>query len=254
LPLEPASDEVEKWRRILGVRFFVGSAREAVSLGLRGGLMVMPAAPLLVTSVNDRATQTALLESDVALPDSGLMVLYWNLVRRDNIPRVSGLEYLSLLLEEQSLRLPGAILWVMPNEAATRRNADWLKERGFPVSPEDFYCAPLYPAGPIADPALLQILEKRRPAHVIMAIGGGVQERLGYYLKQSASYRAGIHCAGAAIGFLNGDQVRIPTWGDRFFLGWLFRCFRSPATFIPRYWNARKLVSLIRRFGDRLPE
>ena len=33
------------FQRILGIRFFVNSAEEAVQIGLRGGLVVVPAAP-----------------------------------------------------------------------------------------------------------------------------------------------------------------------------------------------------------------
>lgn len=244
----------DHWRQILGVRFFTGSADEAVKLGSRGGLVVVPSAPVLVNAADDPATQSALLGSDLAITDSGLMVLYWKLTRRERLPRVSGLEYLKLLLLQPALRSPGAIFWIMPNEKAIRRNADWLAGQGFAVSPEDFYLAPIYPRGPIEDAALHEIVEIRKPAHIVMGIGGGVQERLGHYLKLRLSYRPAIHCTGAAIGFLNGDQVRIPDWGDRFFLGWLFRCLRSPATFIPRYWNARKLVSLLWRFGEQLPQ
>lgn len=243
-----------RWRQILGLRFFTGSAAEAVSVGIRGGLVVVPSAPVLVNAVHDPATQAALLNSDLAITDSGLMILYWNLTRREKIPRVSGLEYLRLILAEPALHKPGAILWVMPNDGAIQRNGTWLETQGFPVSPSDFYLAPLYPSGSIVDAGLLKIVEERKPAHIVMGIGGGVQERLGHYLKANASYRPAIHCTGAAIGFLNGDQVRIPTWGDRYFLGWLFRCVRSPATFIPRYWNARKLIALLWRYGERLPE
>ncbi len=214
----------------------------------------MPSAPVLVNAAEDPATRAALLESDLAITDSGLMILYWNLTRRERLRRVSGLEYLKLLLQAPALREPGAILWVMPHPAAIERNRRWLAAQGFPVGAEDFYLAPLYPQGSIIDPALLEIVNARKPAHIIMAIGGNVQERLGLYLKRNASYRPAIHGTGAAIGFLNGDQVRIPAWADRFFLGWLFRCLRSPATFIPRYWNARKLVALLWRFGDRLPQ
>ncbi len=244
----------EDFRQILGVRFYVGTASGVVALGMRGGLVVVPSAPVLVNAVDDPATQAALLAGDLAITDSGLMVLYWNLTRGGRIPRVSGLEYLKLLLLEPSLRAAGAVLWVMPNETAIQRNQAWLESQGFVVTPEDFYLAPLYPPGPVEDAALLKLVEARKPAHIIMAIGGGVQERLGHSLKRQASYRPGIHCTGAAIGFLNGDQVRIPAWGDRFFLGWLFRCFRSPGTFIPRYWNARKLIALLWRFGERLPQ
>lgn len=246
-------DDGDCWRRILGVRFFTGTAAGAVARGMRGGLVVVPSAPVLVNAAEDPATQAALLESDLAITDSGLMVLYWNITRRERLRRISGLEYLRLLLQEPPLREPGAILWVMPNPAAIARNARWLAQQGFPVSPDDFYLAPQYPTGPIVDRVLLDLVNARRPAHVIMAIGGNVQERLGLYLKQHASYRPAIHGTGAAIGFLNGDQVRIPGWADRFFLGWLFRCLRSPARFIPRYWNARRLVALLGRFGDRQP-
>ena len=69
--------EDKRYRQILGVRFFTGSTEEAVVLGLRGGLVVVPAAPLLVSAAEDPATQAALVESDLALTDSGLMVLLW---------------------------------------------------------------------------------------------------------------------------------------------------------------------------------
>ena len=249
---QPPADA--RWRQILGVRFYAASAPETVALGMQGGLVVVPSAPVLVNAVDDPATQSALTASDLAITDSGLMILYWNLTRREHLRRVSGLEYLKLLLQEPALRRPGALLWVMPNQGSIDRNAAWLREQGFPVSMEEFYLAPLYPKGPVIDASLLQIVQAKTPAHIIMAIGGGVQERLGHYLKTHASYRPAIHCTGAAIGFLNGDQVRIPAWGDRFFLGWLFRCVRSPAAFIPRYWNARKLVALLWRFGERLPQ
>ncbi len=85
-------------------------------------------------------------------------------------------------------------------------------------------------------------------------LGGGTQERLGLYLKQHLAYRPAIHCIGAAIAFLSGDQVDIPVWGDRFYLGWLFRCLSDPKRFVPRYWGARKLIALMWRYRDRLPE
>jgi UDP-N-acetyl-D-mannosaminuronic acid transferase (WecB/TagA/CpsF family) len=74
------------------------------------------------------------------------------------------------------------------------------------------------------------------------------------YLKQHLTYMPAIHCIGAAIAFLSGDQVMIPVWGDRFYLGWLLRCRSDPKRFIPRYWGARKLIALIWRYRDRLPD
>jgi UDP-N-acetyl-D-mannosaminuronic acid transferase (WecB/TagA/CpsF family) len=62
-----------------------------------------------------------------------------------------------------------------------------------------------------------------------------------------------IHCIGAAIAFLSGDQVNIPAWADKYFLGWAFRSFSEPRRYIPRYWQARKLLGLMLRNRSNLP-
>jgi UDP-N-acetyl-D-mannosaminuronic acid transferase (WecB/TagA/CpsF family) len=215
--------ETGNFRTILGVRFFAGTAPEAVQLGLRGGLVVAPSAPVLVTMAEEAGTRAALQRSRLALTDSGLMVLLWNLLQRDRVVRVSGLEYLVRLLEEPELREPGAMFWIMPHEKALARCLAWLRERGYPVGREQFYLAPLYPAGELRDEALL------------------------------GAIAPGIHCIGAAIGFLSGDQVHIPMWADRWRLGWLFRFLSAPLQFAPRYWKARRLVGLMLRYGAQAP-
>jgi UDP-N-acetyl-D-mannosaminuronic acid transferase (WecB/TagA/CpsF family) len=105
----------------------------------------------------------------------------------------------------------------------------------------------------IEDVRLLDMLERLRPQHVIVTVGGGTQERLGLYLKRRQTYRPAIHCIGAAIAFLSGDQVKIPMWADKIYLGWLFRSVSEPARYVPRYWGARKLLALMRRSRERLP-
>ena len=72
-------------------------------------------------------------------------------------------------------------------------------------------------------------------------------------LKRECDFRPSIHCIGAAIGFLTGNQVRIPGWADRLFLGWLFRCLSEPGKFVPRYWKACKLVPLMIRYRAEPP-
>ena len=114
------------FRVILGIRFFVGQPGDAVRAGLDGGLVVAPAAPLLSTLARDGATREALLASDLALTDSGLMVLLWNLLKFDRVRRVSGYEYLMLLLREPELRPPGALFWIMPDAAASRLHVSAL--------------------------------------------------------------------------------------------------------------------------------
>jgi UDP-N-acetyl-D-mannosaminuronic acid transferase (WecB/TagA/CpsF family) len=243
----------EDFRTILGVRFFAGPAEQAVDLGLRGGLVVVPSAPLMVTLVDDENTRAALLGSDLALTDSGLMVLLWNFLCRDHVRRVSGLEYLDLMLRRPELSQPGVTFWIMPNEPAMQRCRGWLTRRGYPVRDDSFYLAPFYGNGPLHDVELIGLLDRLKPRQIFMGVGGGVQERLGLFLRRNLGYRPGIHCIGAAIGFLTGDQVRIPMWADAWKLGWFFRCMSAPRRFIPRYWKALRLFPILAKYRERLP-
>ena len=241
------------YRQILGIRFFTGTAVEAVQIGLCGGLVVVPAAPALVEIERDRAYREALLKADLVLTDSGFMVLLWNLIEFEKIRRTSGLEYLKLLLDEPAFRTAKSVLWIFPTEKSRQTNLGWLRSSGQPMMDEDCYVAPVYESGSVVDARLLSLIETRRPAQVVIALGGGIQEKLGHYLKQNASYKPAIHCIGAAIGFLSGEQVNIPGWADHFFLGWLFRCVSQPTKFLPRYWKARRLLPMLLKYREGLP-
>jgi len=105
----------------------------------------------------------------------------------------------------------------------------------------------------VEDEALLGVVRQTRPRHIVIAVGGGNQDKLGRYLLDRLDYRPAVHCIGAAIGFLTGDQVRIPGWADKYYLGWLFRSMAQPNVFVPRFWSARKLPWLIWKYRDRLP-
>jgi N-acetylglucosaminyldiphosphoundecaprenol N-acetyl-beta-D-mannosaminyltransferase len=249
--LTPDPAEEINYRKILGVRFYVGDALQAVEMGARGGLVVAPAAPALVDLDRDKDYRDALTGADVVITDSGLLVIVWNLLMRDRIHRVSGLEYLQLLLQRPEFGRAGSTLWVMPSRESMNRNLSWLKSQGYAAEEEDCYLAPKYAAGPIRDAALLERVNSSRPQHVIVCVGGGVQERLGLFLKRESNYRPSIHCIGAAIGFLSGDQVRIPAWADRLVLGWFFRCLSQPRRFVPRYFRALQLPLAMWRHGNR---
>ena len=239
-------------RTILGVSFFGGQASEAIAAIRGGGLLVSPAAPALKDLDRDAGYRDALLGADLAIADSALMVVVWNFLQHDSMHRLSGLKYLRELVLQPDVRQSGNTLWIMANPSSAATNLQWLAENGIAVGPEYVYIAPVY-AAEIADAPLLALLDRLRPRHVIVTIGGGTQERLGLYLKQNLAYLPAIHCIGAAIAFLSGDQADIPVWGDRFYLGWLLRCLSDPKRFIPRYWGARKLIALMWRYRDRLP-
>jgi UDP-N-acetyl-D-mannosaminuronic acid transferase (WecB/TagA/CpsF family) len=242
-----------QFRQILGIRFFVGDADEAVARMSSGGLLVVPAAPALKNLANDSAYREALQGADLVITDSAFMVMIWNRLKRDSIRRVSGLKYLSSLLKQPDFYQPGGSFWVMASEASARRNSAWLRRRGIELAPSDCYVAPLYDKT-ISDPALLRLIDERRPRHIVVTLGGGTQERLGLYLRSELDCKPSIHCVGAAIAFLSGDQVLIPRWADRMYLGWLFRCLSDPRRYMPRYWDARKLLSLMIRYGSSLPD
>jgi len=240
------------YEQILGVRFFTGSTERAVEIGLKGGLVVVPAAPALVELPTNETYREALLNADLVITDSGLMVLLWQLIKGRRIPRVSGLGYLRRLLALKALP-PGQTLWIMPGETARDQNLAWLQAQGYAFKAEECYVAPHYSGGRIVDDALVGWLKEHRPRHIVVCLGGGTQERLGLFIKRTCDFPVSIHCIGAAIGFLTGNQVNIPPWADRFFLGWLFRCLSEPGKFLPRYWRAVKLVPMLLRWREKMP-
>ncbi|HEY0796060.1 MAG TPA: WecB/TagA/CpsF family glycosyltransferase [Acidisarcina sp.] len=247
-----AANSKQRFRQILGIRFFTGDVYEAISMMKNGGLLVVPAAPALKNLPQDPEYRDALLNADVAITDSAMMVMVWNMLQGDKVRRLSGLEYFAELVKEPELQVPGSTFWIMANRNSASTNIQWLREQNLAVSEDDIYIAPFYP-GPVSDPVLLKILEERKPKNIILTIGGGNQERLGLYLKRNLGYSPSIHCVGAAIAFLSGDQVFIPMWADRLKLGWLFRCVSSPSQYLPRYWGARALLGLLVKYRDQLP-
>jgi UDP-N-acetyl-D-mannosaminuronic acid transferase (WecB/TagA/CpsF family) len=245
-------NEPRKDCQILGVKFHAGDVQTAVERVSRGGLLVVPAAPALKDLGADAAYREALLNADVAITDSAFMVMIWNLLERDRVRRVSGLEYLHALLLRGDVRRPGDTLWIMAGAKSAKTNLQWLAAQGILVPESCVYEAPMY-GRQIEDLALIAKVESLHPQHVVVTLGGGVQERLGLYLKRKLDYLPAIHCIGAAIAFMSGDQVRIPMWADRLYLGWLFRCMAAPVRYVPRYWSARKLLPLMLRYRSQLP-
>ncbi len=266
------------WQRILGVRFFDGAAPDAVDYITRvGGYTVVPAAPALVKIENDPAYRRALVEADLAIADSGFMVLLWRMLRGGSIARISGLKYLRILLADPRLRERGSIFLVLPHQSSLEKALAWLRGEGFEIASDDCYLAPDYSVGQALPPAgteqrqpgmvalqitkspgiedqdLVSIIESRKPKHIIIGIGGGVQEKLGFYLREHLSYRPAIHCIGAALAFLTGDQKPIPMWADRMYLGWFLRLARAPHQYARRFAPAFRLPGMIWRYGKEMP-
>lgn len=239
-------------RQILGVNFYLGEVGEIIRRLRRGGLLVAPSAPSFMEIVRNEEYRDAVTNSDVAITDSALMVLLWNFLEGDSISRLSGLKYTRALLREEEVRTPGNTFWVMAGRKSAERNLAWLRSEAIEVPHEYVYSAPMYTDN-IHDQQLIDKIQSLRPKHVVITIGGGTQERLGFYLKRELDYLPAIHCTGAAIAFLSGDQVRIPNWTDRLYLGWLVRCLSSPRRYVPRYFSALQFIPLLWRYREHLP-
>jgi exopolysaccharide biosynthesis WecB/TagA/CpsF family protein len=238
--------------QILGVHFFNGTVDEAVdSLSNSGGLLVVPAAPALVKLQEDAEYRRALTSADMAIADSGAMVLLWKLSAGRTVERISGLKFLKRLVARLASHPGERVLWIVPSERAHHKTVDWLRSINLTAN-SDFYVAPRY-AAQVRDDALVAKIDSHPATHVVVGIGGGVQEKLGLFLKENLRVRPAIHCIGAALAFLTGDQPPIPMWADRFYLGWLLRLLRQPRVFGPRYLSAFRLPWLILRYREKLP-
>jgi N-acetylglucosaminyldiphosphoundecaprenol N-acetyl-beta-D-mannosaminyltransferase len=242
-----------RYQQILGISFFDGDVEEAIEVMLeRGGFLVAPSGTCFARLREDESYRRAILAADLTIADSGLMVLMWRLLRHKKIRRISGLSYLRHLVVKLKGEGSTEIFWVLPSERAQQKLLEWSRRESFATKIDNCYVAPQYGLE-IQDRHLLALVEQRRPAHVVIAVGSGPQEKLGYYLRENLSYRPAIHCTSAALGFITGDQKPIPDWADRFFLGWLFRMISQPRIFIPRLMRGFELPWLIWKYGEKMP-
>jgi N-acetylglucosaminyldiphosphoundecaprenol N-acetyl-beta-D-mannosaminyltransferase len=200
----------------------------------------------------DAPYRRAMLAADVAIPDSGLMVLMWRLLRRRKILRLSGLKYLKALLHALKQKESSEIFFVLPSARSQEKLIAWAEREDFPLKIDNCYIAPRYLLE-IDDRQLVELIIARRPRHVLVAIGSGPQEKLAHYLIRQLDYRPAIHCIGAALGFITGDQTSIPELADRFYLGWLIRFLAQPRLFAPRVVMSLRLPALMIKYGENLP-
>src|SRR6266536_3013182 len=165
-------------QQILGLRFFNGDVDEAVAFMHRhGGYLVAPSGTCFARLREDGPYRRAMLSADLAIADSGLMVLTWRLLRREKIQRISGLKYLTRLLEGLKGERSEEVFWILPSVRSRQKLLDWSSRKGLTVKIDNCYVAPQYGLE-IEDRHLLALVEERRPAHVVIAIGSGAQEKL----------------------------------------------------------------------------
>ena len=78
---------------------------------------------------------------------------------------------------------------------------------------------------------------------MIINVGGGIQEPLGYFIKKYLRKKdTSIICTGAAISFLTKVQAPINVFYDKFYLGWLIRLIHKPKSYFPRIIQSFNLI------------
>ncbi|MEM1223262.1 MAG: WecB/TagA/CpsF family glycosyltransferase [Verrucomicrobiota bacterium] len=240
--------------RILGISFFNDSFQHSIEIAHKnGGLFLAPSGPGLADLGKNPAYDRALQSADVNLIDSGYLALLWQKKTGEMIKRHSGLKFIKALIDDTQFKANQKQIWVMPSEQHSESTRDYLRREGIDLPDTAFYEAPYYDTKDIQDEILLEKIKVQQPDYIILAIAGGKQEVLGHWLRERMDSRPAIICIGAAIAFLSGQQANIPPWADRIYIGWLFRIITDPKTFLPRYWHARKLRSILNTYGEDPP-
>tara|TARA_Y100000768_G_C23874023_1_gene631866 strand:- start:54 stop:785 length:732 start_codon:yes stop_codon:yes gene_type:complete len=204
--------------------------------------LVFPAAPALANINNDKKYLASLRASDYALFDSGYLCLLLKIFKNLNVSKFSGLKFLKLFLifvKKNNLSL----LLVDPNRKSSKKNIKLLNSHR--IKNFKNYIAPKYIFNNIQDKNLLKFINKEKPKNILINLGGGVQERLGFYLKNKLKFKVNIICTGAAISFLTKEQAHIPDIIDKIYLGWFFRIIFNPKLFFIRYFLAFKLFNIV---------
>lgn len=229
---------------LFDILFVNGSYKDAFDRLSNGEFMVVPSGPGLATIDKDELYYNALKNADFAIPDSGFMIILARLFYNLKINKLSGLKFLRKFIDEEILRRDNVLFSVEPNIAESIKNRNYLSSKGVAITSEYQYISPYYKKDNIIDDKLLEILEslQDKPKFLLLNIGGGVQERLGYYIKNNLSYKIGIICTGAAIAFETGSQAKLPKWIDEIYLGWLARTIQHPQQFATRFLKAFRLL------------
>lgn len=230
---------------LFNIKFINGDYKKAFDMLNSGGLMVVPSGPGLATIGKDLIYTEAVQNADFAIPDSGYMVLLLRLLKGIKINKLSGYNFLQNFFNESINH--NELFLIDPNDAESKINNEYLNKIGIPIDKSYHYKAPIYKKGKIGDDSLLDKLNSlhTKPKYIMINLGSGVQEPLGYYLKQNLYFNPGIICTGAAIAFFTGSQANISPLVDKLGLGWLWRCIKNPRVFVPRYLSTLRLIILI---------
>ena len=230
-----------------GIKFKNYNNDEITKILKNKGLFVLPSGPGLSNINNDKTYLKALQKSDQVLLDSGYFVLLLRIIKNISVNKTSGYIFFKYLLRYLQKKKSKKIISIDPNKKLSKNNNNFLLKKGLDKNRLIHYVAPNYNILKIKDLKLVKLIKKTKPDYIIINIGGGVQEILGYYLKIKFKNRLRIFCTGAAISYFTGDQAPLNKFFDKYYLGWLLRIFYNPKVFLIRYLKAFKLISIVKK-------
>ena len=232
------------------IKFINLNEKDFLKIIQQPGLFVFPSGPGLATINEKKQYLKSLRNSDFVFFDSGYFVLLLRILKNIRVKKFSGYLFLKLFFKHFKKNKNVKILSVDPNVAHSKNIKLFFINLGINKNKVFNYISPIYNNSKIEDKNLLEITNKLKPNFIILNLGGGVQETLGFYLKKNLKKKTKIICTGAAISFFTKDQAPINQIFDRFFLGWLIRILFKPGVFLPRYLKAFKLFKLV--LGEKI--
>ena len=225
-----------------GIKFYNYNFAKIFTIINEGGYLVAPAASALTSISSDKAYHESLIQSDVAILDSGFFCVLLRIFKGKKVTKYSGYLFLKNFL---SLNFSKEIkfLSIDPNQEDSKMNASYLNSNN--ITNLKNYIAPQYANKNIIDNNLLEEIKRFQPRYIIINLGGGIQESLALYIKNNIKQKISILCTGAAIAFLTKRQAPINDLIDKLYLGWLVRTLYNPKKF---FFRTIRSLYLIKQF------
>ena len=228
-----------------GIHFKNYGKNDIDKLFNHNGLIVLPSGPGLSCINKDKIYLQALRNSDRVLLDSGYFVLLLKILKNISVTKLSGYLFFTHLIKHLQRKKFKKLLSIDPNNKFSKNNNNFFLKKGLNNNKIIHYIAPKYNTLKLFDLKLIRFIKKNKPDYIIINIGGGVQEILGYYLKRKFNNKIKIFCTGAAISYFTGDQAPLSKFLDIYYLGWLIRIFYNPCL-VFRYIKAFKLFLIVK--------
>ena len=225
-----------------GIKFYNYNFAKLFSIIDEGGYLVAPAASALANISDDKTYLESLIQSDVAILDSGFFCVLLRIFKGKKVTKFSGYlflkNFLNLNFSEET-----KFLTIDPTQEDSKANTSLLNASN--ITNLKNYVAPHYTSKNIIDNNLLEEIKRFQPRYIIINLGGGIQESLALYIKNNIKQKISILCTGAAIAFLTKRQAPINDIIDKLYLGWLARIIFNPKNALNR---TLKSLYLIKQF------